>query len=59
MKRDDMTQWERFEYGGPSPLEHEWIEIEREEWPGPQIVRVRDMNPMMNVAGLWWKPAID
>lgn len=40
----------------PSPYSHETIWIMRDGWEKPLVCTVRDMHPMMNVAGLRWKP---
>lgn len=38
------------------PWDYEGIEIWREEWPEPRATKWEDMNPMMNVIGLQWRP---
>ena len=39
-----------------SPYSHEYVEAWRKEWQEVEVLRVWDMNPLMNVAGLWWRP---
>lgn len=55
-----MVPWRDFAHSyspsADSPFNYERIWINRKEWPAPELVVVRDMNPMMNVWGLMWKP---
>lgn len=42
-----------------SPYAHDWAQIMRPEWDMPKLLRPRDMHPLMNVAGLYWRPLDD
>lgn len=40
----------------PRPYDHEHVWIMRDEWEKPEVVRPRDLHPMMNAADLYWSP---
>lgn len=42
-----------------NPYLYEHVMLWRNGWDAPMFATVADMNPMMNVAGLYWVPAAD
>lgn len=42
---------------GRSPYDYVEVEIWREEWDKEELVDPCQMNQMMNVHHLWWRPA--
>jgi hypothetical protein len=40
----------------PSPYQHALVEAWRHEWQSVEVLRLADMHPAMNVAGLYWRP---
>lgn len=42
-----------------APWQHRAIWLIREEWPEAQFAVYNDINPALNIIGLYWSPAID
>ena len=38
------------------PYDFYKVEIWREEWEEPEVVRPDELAPWVNVYGLWWRP---
>jgi hypothetical protein len=34
-----------------------WVEVSRREWPVISVWFVDDVQPQINIANLWWRPA--
>jgi hypothetical protein len=41
---------------GASPYQYALVEAWRREWQCVEVLRLADMHPGMNVAGLYWRP---
>lgn len=39
-----------------TPYDYPMVWIKREEWTRAELVNPRELSPMMNAAGLYWKP---
>jgi hypothetical protein len=44
-------------FNGKRPYDYVEVEIWREGWNAEQLVDPCQLPPMMNMAGLWWRPA--
>lgn len=42
--------------GQDTPNSYKQIEIWRPEWEKPSVVNPLEMNPAMNIIGLYWRP---
>jgi len=43
-------------FGTEIPYKHEQIEITRKEWNSVRVIRPKDVHPMTNIVGLYWRP---
>ncbi len=50
-----LDEWGIFK---DNPYRHTDVELWRREWDDVRRCAVRDMPRWMNVAGLWWRPAV-
>jgi hypothetical protein len=47
--------WLRLHPTDPSPYQHVYVEAWRQSWQCVEVLRVTDLRPEFNVAGLWWR----
>ena len=50
------NDWLPYRHAPPSLSPHDIIELWRDGWGSVWSGRHRDINPMMNACGLWWRP---
>jgi hypothetical protein len=52
---DYREGWHPWQYA-PPPLNWLHLQTWRREWPAPRTLHFCEMHPLMNVAGLYWRP---
>lgn len=38
------------------PVTYPLVEVHRREWAQPKLCNIDQINPMMNIGDLWWRP---
>jgi len=53
------SYYDPYRVNDDNPILHRLLWLWRSEWAEASLTEYSDINPAMNVIGLWWAPAID